>query len=461
MTAIHDVPELAGVCSHRDASSIGYSVDENVRRLLRFQWAELTIARILVAHLPATPEWEAKCALALHQWECTTHADALRARIAEMRSPVPPLDKAPDESLATFFEELKRSRGTVELIAGVYGVALPALWAAYRSHLDETNHLVDHPTVRLLRTAIPETESAIAWGDRCVAALVKDDPKAGALAERWREHLVAYLLGARGIAGASEPGASEPGELPPPRASEPFQPDMHPRRDERFGGAYNFNFPPHVVYNAEGIPDDERNLALLCKRTLEMDVPEMMASFMTERADLPWDLQVDYSRQLWDEARHAMLGTVALQARGVDWKALPLNVGFSLRLNLHATPLERQIILYGIEQSLMPAEVGKRSEYETARASGDELSAHFHDYDWADEVLHARIGRRAMKHEGISREEALDRAQQIHDKTWAALDAYRERDPQAHWWPDFVRRVLGHDSAVRDRNLGDPKVLTE
>ncbi|MGK2934681.1 MAG: hypothetical protein ACSLFE_05490, partial [Gemmatimonadaceae bacterium] len=73
----------------------------------------------------------------------------------------------------------------------------------------------------------------------------------------------------------------------------------------------------------------------------------------------------------------------------------------------------------------------------------------------------ARIGRRAMKHEGISREEALDRAQQIHDKTWAALDAYRDRDPQADWWPDFVRRVLGRDSAVRDMNLGDPKVLTE
>jgi len=461
MTAMTDIPELAGISSYQEAARVGYPVEENVRRLLRFQWAELTMARILVAHLPATPEWEAKCAFALHQWECTMRADSLRRRIAEMRSPVPPLDKAPDDSLAAFFEELRRSRGSVELVAGVYGVALPALWAGYRSHLDETNHLVDHPTARLLRTAIPETESAIAWGGRCLAALVQGDPKAGALAERWREHLVAYLLGARGIAGAGERGASQPAELPPPRAAEPFQPDMHPKRDGRFRGAYNFNFPPHVVYNAAGVPDDERNLALLCKRTLEMDVPEMMASFMTEREDLPWDIQVDYSRQLWDEARHSMMGAVALQARGVDWRSLPLNVGFALRLNLHATPLERQIILYGIEQSLMPAEVGKRSEYETARASGDELSAHFHDYDWADEVLHARIGRRAMKHEGISREEALERAQQIHDRTWAALDGYRNRDPQADWWADFVRRTLGHDSAVRDLSLGDPKVLTE
>lgn len=303
-------------------------------------------------------------------------------------------------------------------------------------------------------------ESAIAWGDRCLTALVRDDPKAGALADRWREHLVAYLLGARGIAGGSEPPAAS-AALPPPRAGTPFQPDMHPRRDERFHGAYNFNFPPHVVYNAAGVPDDEKNLALLCKRTLEMDVPEMMASFMTERADQPWEFRLDYSRQLWDEARHAMMGTVALQARGVDWKSIPLNIGFSLRLNLHATPLERQIILYGIEQSLMPAEAGKCSEYETARSSGDALSAHFHDYDWADEVLHARIGRRAMQREGISRDEALKRAQQIHEKTWAALDGYRNRDPQDDWWPAFVREVLGRDSAAAGTKLGDPGVLTE
>ena len=30
---------------------------------------------------------------------------------------------------------------------------------------DETNPLVDHPTVRLLRGTIPETESGIALGD--------------------------------------------------------------------------------------------------------------------------------------------------------------------------------------------------------------------------------------------------------------------------------------------------------
>ena len=95
-----------------------------------------------------------------------------------------------------------------------------------------------------------------------------------------------------------------------------------------------------------------------------------MASFLYERKGQPWEFYLDYSRQLWDEARHAMMGTVAFEARGVDWTGIPLNVGFSLRLNLHATAQERQILLYAIEQSLMSGETGKRFEYESGRRRG-------------------------------------------------------------------------------------------
>ena len=109
----------------------------------------------------------------------------------------------------------------------------------------------------------------------------------------------------------------------------------------------------------------------------------------------------------------------------------------------------------------MPSETGKRFEYETAVGAGDELSAHFHDYDWADEVLHAQIGRRALKREGITRAEAIERGQAIHERTWAALDRYKARDPQRNWWPDFVRRVLGRESAVAGKTLSAPNIVAE
>ena len=450
------IPELAGVATYAGAARVGWSVDENVRRLLRFHWVERRLMLIAVAHLPATPEWEVKCALALHQWLDVGHATALGSRIGEMRNPVPPMDVAPDSTLDAFLEELLRAQGRVELLAGLYAVAHPALAAAYRVHIEGTNPLVDHPTVRVLKQALADEEEIIAWGTRALQACTRD-AAARSRADAWIAHLAAYLDAAGGIAGDAERRASPPA----PRARERFVPDMHPRRDARFRGQYNFNFPPHLVYAVPDVPADERNLALLCKRTLEMDVPEMMASFILERTDQPWSFYVDYSRQLWDEARHAMMGSVAFEAREIDWSRIPLNVSFALRLNLHATPLERQTMLYGIEQSLMPADTGKRAEKEIAEQSGDVLSAHFHDYDWADEVLHAQIGRRWARKEGIQPADAIERAKAIHERTWMELDRYRDRDPQSSWWAEFVRDVLGHDSAVDERELGEVKAIRE
>jgi hypothetical protein len=447
------IPELAGVATYPSAARIGYSVDENVQRLLRLHWTERRLMEIMLAHLNSTALWEVKCGLALHQWYAAEHADWLRTRITEMRHPAPPLDVSPDKALDAFLAEVLRARNTEEVLAGIYGVALPAVRDAYYRHIERTNPLVDHPTIRFMRVALAEVSEAVEWGQRALAAAETSE------AALWREHLTAYLDAARGITGDPDidiaEGDSRRGSsiramdtpLPLPRSAETFAPAFTPARDDRFQGLYNFEFPPQVVYNAENVPADERNLALLCKRTLEMDVPEVMASFLYERKEQPWEFYHDYSRQLWDEARHSMMGTVAFEAKGVDWKRIPLNIGFSLRLNLHASPQDRQILLYAIEQSLMPAETGKRFEYQTAVEAGDALSAHFHDYDWADEVLHAQIGRRALKREGISREDAIKRGEEIHDRTWKALDQYRSREPQANWWPDFVKTALGKPSA--------------
>ena len=439
------LPELAGVATYAQAARVGFSVEDNVRRLLRFHWVERRLMGILVAHLTSEPVWEMKCAFALHQWQSAEHVDALRRRVMEMRNPAPPLDAIPENdasarALDAFLEQVDAARDTGELLAGVYGVLYPALADAYREHVARTNPLVDHPTRRILKFALLDLEEAIAWSAAGATALEEQ--------RDWTEHLRAYLAAAGGIAGDREIHPVDETR----HAPRVTRHDFHPRRDPRFHGRYNFEFAPHLVYSMAEVPADERNLALLCKRTLEMDVPEMMASFMTERAGQPWEFYRDYARQLWDEARHAMMGSVAFEAKGVDWRAeLPLNVSFALRLNLHATPVERQMMLYAIEQSLMPGETGKRYEYETAVAAGDALSAHFHDYDWADEVLHAQIGRRVLKREGISGDDARERARDIHEKTWAALEQYRHLDEQHDWWPAFVRRVLGKDSAATIR----------
>lgn len=451
------VPELAGLASYGDAAVIGYPVDENVRRLVRYQWIERWLMRDLLSHLTAEPVWEVKCGYALHQWQDGLHADGIRRRITEMRHPAPPLDKCPDPALERALDEALRSENAIELLAVSYGVVREALAAAYREHLARSNPLVDQPTRRVLMAALLDHEQALGWSKAAVVALIAHDPGSSAGADAWRAQVRQYLDAAGGVVG---PAPATAGLLPPTRATSSFAPDLKPQRDARFLGQYEFDFPPHVIYNDPRVPADERNVALLAKRTLEMDVPEMMASILIERSDAPWEFQLDYSRQLWDEMRHAMMGTVAFEARGVDWSKIPLNVGFSLRLNLHATALERQTILFAIEQSLMPGETGKRFEYRTAVEAGDALSAHFHDYDWADEVLHAQIGRRWLRHEGLDPDAAIAQGEQVHEKTWPLLDQYRE-SAREDWWNGFVQRVLGRPSALKPEARGNLTIIAE
>ena len=60
--------------------------------------------------------------------------------------------------------------------------------------------------------------------------------------------------------------------LPEPRATEPFEPDVDPRRDERSGDIYNFHYRANDVYLDPEADWDERVLALMFKRFHEMDV---------------------------------------------------------------------------------------------------------------------------------------------------------------------------------------------
>src|SRR5207237_10451180 len=128
--------------------------------------------------------------------------------------------------------ELANAADTVELVAGLYDVAVPALAAAYRRHLAETNPLVDQPTTRLLRVALIELDDAIEWGRRASDVL----PDASGAGE-WRAHLRALLAAAGGVAGDDvRPAAATP------KSREPRRPSVVPARDERFKESDNFDF---------------------------------------------------------------------------------------------------------------------------------------------------------------------------------------------------------------------------
>ena len=125
-----------------------------------------------------------------------------------------------------------------------------------------------------------------------------------------------------------------------------------------------------------------------------MDVPEWMAPIIYAAEHKPWEYHRDLGRQLWDETRHAMMGETALHAAGVPFYDYPIDMAASASLNTEFTPLEAHLLLWHVEQSLMPRETGKRFEWTVAQLGADPFFTTLQDYDWADEVLHAQIGRR-------------------------------------------------------------------
>ena len=442
-----NLPPLAGLCSFEQAMSPGLSIDECVARLKRFHYAFKRLHQIFTARLTSEPVYELKMGFSLHAYLCAEHVDALRKRVGEMREPPLGLEVAPDENLALFFDEILAAPGTKEVLTGLYGVALPALRTALATHVEQTNLLADAPSVRLCRFALLETDDMLKFGAQGLASLVNEG--AAKRLEPWRCLLGDALAAAGGLDGAQEHSRKDVARQ---FSARPFVFDKTPQRDARFPDPYNMGVNAEVFLYDETMPPDAKVLMMFYKRLREIDVPEMMAGIIAETSGKPWSYYRDMTRQLWDEARHAMMGEVGFASVGVDWpKNVMVNFTWSLGLNTQLTPIERHGVLYFIEQGLMPKN-GKRYEWEVGRKSNNPLCALFQDYDWADEVLHAQIGRRWLTPEFGDRGK-LDDFRQNADICWKReMEELKSRSAHEPWWDQFVQELR-----VRKKS-GDPRL---
>src|SRR5262245_26288954 len=156
-----DLPMLAGIATMETASRPGLSVEQCVARLKRYHYTLKRLHQIFNNRLTSEPIYELKMGFSLHAHYCVEHATALRKRVGEMREPPLGLDEVPHPALEVLFDEILTAPATGELILGLYGTALPALQAALKKHLRETNPLADHTSVRVCRFALLELAEMI------------------------------------------------------------------------------------------------------------------------------------------------------------------------------------------------------------------------------------------------------------------------------------------------------------
>jgi hypothetical protein len=425
------LPALAGLATVEEAGRPGLGVEACVARLKRYHYAFLRLHQILTARITAEKVYELKTGFSHHSYLCAEHVQAMRTRVGEMREPPLGLEAVPDPALEIYFDEILSAPMTGELLAGIYEKALPALDAALARHQADTNPLADAPSVRDCRFARLELADMIDFGKQCIACLVDDSARSSM--QPWLVLLDDCLAAAGGLDGASPPSGKPVVRM---HSATPYVYDPVPRRDERFQDLFNQGVNAEAFLYDPELPARAKSLMMLFKRLREIDVPEMMASIITETKGKPWGYYRDMSRQLWDEARHAMLGEVGFAALGVDWTQARITHNWSLRLNTECTPLERHAVLYFIEQGLM-TKTGKRYEWEVGLESGIPLMGTIQDYDWADEVLHAQLGRLWYIPQVGDWKQALDYGDRCWSKILSNWTAVRDAGLTKHdnWWP--------------------------
>jgi hypothetical protein len=460
------LPTLAGLATIEQAARPALSVAACVARLKRYHYAFLRLHEILTARITAEPIYELKSGFSHHAYLCSEHVQALRTRVGEMREPPLGLEEIPNPALQVFFDEILAAPMTEELLVGIYEKALPALDAALKQHLADTNPLTDAPSIRVCRFACLELADMIAFGTKCVNCLVNADARSAM--QPWLRLLDDCLAAAGGLDGVARheqaSGVSDdPGHrgVDTPRSplrkhsAKPYVYDPLPRRDERFQDLHNQGVNPEAFLYNPDYPPRPKALMMLFKRLREIDVPEMMASIITQTKGKPWGYYRDMSRQLWDEARHAMMGEVGFVALGVDWTQARITHNWSLRLNTECTPIERHAVLYFIEQGLM-TKTGKRYEWEVGVESGLPLMATIQDYDWADEVLHAALGREWYIPQFGDRKKAIDYGDECWSRILSNWTQVRDQGLTKHenWWPRIYLQACQNWNEAPD-----PKVL--
>ncbi len=442
------IPPLAGLCSYEEASRTGLSVEACVEWLKRLHYVWKRLHQTFTSHITAEPIYELKTAFSHHAYLCAEHAQAIRTRVSEMREPPLGLDMVPHSALELACDEVLCAPTTHDRCYGIYAVLLPALNDSITRYLSETNRLADAPSVRILRFAQLELGDMLVFGEQTLTALGTSSLVGGPL-----EALLQQALANAGSLGGRDPETKH--SLTPLYSGKPFEYDRVPQRDERFQDSFNAGVNPEAFLYDPAFAPRDKTLMMYYKRLREIDVPEMMASILVEMPHKPWGFKRDMTRQLWDEARHAMLGEVGFRQAGIDWTQIPISFIWSYNLNTQLTATERHAVLFYIEQGLMP-KTGKRYEWEVGLASGDALSGLFQDFDWADEVLHAQIGREWYVKDFGDLNGAMAFGDQCWTKVLSKWREYLETGLTEHrnWWPEIYQQAC--------RNWGvepDPRAL--
>lgn len=342
----------------REALSRQLGLRHSERLLASYSYAFLRLLELKSGWLNNIPDIDFKVILGESMGMDGRRLVELTGRRGEMMSE--PLPRASSQEYAAQFEVAASLTDRREISQFIVGV-LADVRQAMEDHVASLRPTADAPTSVALSHALAEIDDAIGTftneggGRRPVESI-------------------------RSISEEVECYACD-GKVPP-------FPEW-PGRDPRLLGAdasaiANFK---ESFSSLEGM----KRLTFFIYMDIEVPAMEVCARNIIQYRDMPLDFKADMARQIWDEARHAMLLRERLYAMGGDetsygitdmlWKRYLLGTDLAERLTI------QQVIQEG--NALDANFVG-----DTFRKGGDYVTADIADFINADETVHAGIGNK-------------------------------------------------------------------
>jgi len=131
------------------------NVKQRANSVGTLRFISVFLMETLARWIPTTPELEIKVLFSRHVWRMAQQADRLGRRARELRSPLH-YTRAPRQQFTAALKQLAAVGDSIDRIDAFHAVALPALVAAYRRYLAETDRLTDEPTVVICEQALSE-----------------------------------------------------------------------------------------------------------------------------------------------------------------------------------------------------------------------------------------------------------------------------------------------------------------
>jgi Protein of unknown function (DUF455) len=350
---------------------------DHSRWLAHFISAEFAMARLLAGWIPACGLLEWKLHLPRLIWEHMQRARRMRERYDELAAASAPI--APGGALGAFFEGVARADHGASFVTAQLTQVMPALASAYATYISRCDEIFDAPTLHILRLNQPEVERTVAWAGTFLAAnpLAPSDPGASAAYSRYVGQYLSALGGlapsdsGRAVEAPANPVSVPAGPIPAKRTQDPKLRLMNGFPTSKEGNPTKFTLKEIVYHNAT-----------------EWQVIDPMCEVFYGLTKMPMDFFVDFSRHIWDECRHSMMGFRRLK-----------ELGYSLDEFAWCHGNDRLEVLEDYFSGLTL--IGEACSFTRKKGSvplflraGDPKSAMLPEVDCADEQLHVGYGHK-------------------------------------------------------------------